>query len=563
MNPAPVVIFVYNRPEHTKKCLDSLSLNDGWKDSEVFIYCDGPKNNTVIDEKIEATRNIAGSVKGCKSLTLVKSKTNKGLYDSVITGVSEIIRKYGKVIVVEDDLLTHPTFLKFMNDSLEKYEGEKKVACVSGYVYPLKRKYDRPFFIRGADCWGWATWEDRWSDLRTDAAVLLNEIEKDKKLQEDFTFNFSYPYLQMLRDRVAGLNQSWAILWYASSFLKNRLCLYPSQSLVKNIGNDGSGTHTFIPTGLFDSADPSRAEMQLPDLVEENLKARKSFEKFFKSLHMPQGIIRKVKAMIPDAMKASVKKIIRSSAKSPWSGDFRSWEEAKSCSTGYDSSLILEKVKQSVLKVKNGEALYERDSVLFDSIEYSNDVLELFINVLNEKNELNIVDFGGSLGSSYFQYSRLLNTTKPLHWAVVEQKHFVEAGKLEIEDDHLKFFCSVDDALSFASREILLLSSVLPYIEKPYELLEKLFSYKFWYIIIERTPFIKRETDRLTVQEVPREIYLASYPSWFFNETKFRKYFSNDYSQIREFDCNTDPKEYLDGDYTYRKGFIFKRKDEA
>lgn len=563
MKSAPIVILVYNRPEHTRKCLDALMLNDGWKDSDVFIYCDGPKDPSDFNDKIEATRKIADGVKGCKSLKVIKSTTNKGLYNSVLEGVKEVVNNYGNIIVVEDDLVTAPAFLKFMNMSLEKYSDDKGIACISGYVYPLIGHIEQPFFIKGADCWGWATWKDRWNDLNTDATKLFSEIEKDKELQQEFTFNFSYPYMQMLSDRVAGLNQSWAILWYASSFLKNRLCLYPSVSLVKNIGNDGSGTHTFIPTDRFNSKESIGNELTLPEKIEESAAARKLFEKFFRSLKKPSGIIQIAKSFIPEGVKSSIKKIIKPARKSPWSGDYLSWEDAENNSSGYDSSLILEKVKQSVLRVKNGEAVYERDSVLFDTIEFSPDVLKLFESVLNENGELNVVDFGGSLGSTYFQYTKLLNTEKPIRWAVVEQKHFVDTGNAEIADDHLKFFYTAGESIIYASPEILILSSVLPYIEKPYPLLESLLNLNFKYIVIDRTPFINRSTDRLTVQEVPREIYLASYPSWFFSERKFKDYFSRRYTLIKEFDCKTDPKEYLGKDFTYRKGFILKKKDEA
>jgi putative methyltransferase (TIGR04325 family) len=561
VNHAPVIIFAFNRPDHTQKCIDALMLNDGWSQTDVFIYCDGPRNE--FDLNVEKTRVIAGNVKGCRSLSVIKSEKNKGLYHSVIEGVTEVIDKFNRAIIVEDDLITSPGFLSFMNGALEKYEDNRNVACISGYVYPLKKKFDQPFFIKGADCWGWATWKDRWNDLQTDASTLLSKIESNKTLMDEFTFNNSYPYLQMLRDRSAGLNQSWAILWYASSYLDGKLCLYPSTSLVKNIGNDGSGTHTYVPTKNFNTKIIFNGQLKLPDEIEENKEGRKSFETFFHSLLKPSNAISRIKMLIPGKVKSTLKKIVRSSYKSPWSGDYSGWPEAKDDSTGYDSSLILEKVKKSVLKVKNGEAVYERDSVLFDQIEYSGDILELFKAVLNEKHSLNIVDFGGSLGSSYFQYSKLLNSNKKIHWSVVEQNHFVDAGKKEIEDSSLKFFHTVDEALMFSKNEILLLSSVLPYLEKPYEILNELLKKDFRYVVVDRTPFIQRKNDRLTVQVVPKEIYLASYPAWFFNEEKFKNQFKNNYMLLREFECKTDPKEYLGKDFTYRKGFIFKRNDEA
>jgi len=243
-----------------------------------------------------------------------------------------------------------------------------------------------------------------------------------------------------------------------------------------------------------------------------------------------------------------------------WFGDYKTWAEAKSKCSGYDSGIIFDKVLSSVSKVKKGEAVYERDSVLFSQIQYSLPLLQA-LKTAGVNGELNLVDFGGSLGSTYFQNRDLLYAIKKMKWAIVEQKHFVEGGKKNIEDESLKFFYDIPSAVEFAGKRAILLSSVIPYFEKPYELISEITGYGFEYIIIDRTAFIDSEKERITVQIVPESIYKASYPAWFLNEDKFKKAFLSGYELIDEFNSKFDPEEFLeDGKRAYRKGFLFKLK---
>lgn len=228
-------------------------------------------------------------------------------------------------------------------------------------------------------------------------------------------------------------------------------------------------------------------------------------------------------------------KKIRSS-KYGWFGNYGTWEEAEKNSSGYNAGIILEKVKNALLKVKNGEAVYERDSVLFDTIEYSYPLLAnlMWIATQNE-GKLNIIDFGGSLGSTYFQNRFFLKDLKEVNWNIVEQENFVECGKNNFEDDILKFYPNVETCLQEQSSNVMLLGCTLPYIEHPYELLDFIFQSNFEYIIIDRTPFISQANDRLTVQVIPPSIYEASYPAWFFSEKKFMDFISKKYDQVFEY----------------------------
>ena len=237
---APVLLFVYNRPFHTRKVIEALQVNEYSLQTNLIIYSDA--SNDPFNLEVIQTRNYLKNVGGFKSISIIERQENWGLAKNIIDGVTSRVNRYGKVIILEDDLVVSPYFLKYMNEALDLYEKEEKVISIHGYVYPVKRTLPETFFIKGADCWGWATWKRGWDLFCSDGKALLKEIEK-RNLKKEFDFNNSYPYCRMLRQKIPGKNTSWAVRWYASAFLPNKLTLYPGRSLVNQIGMDGSGTH--------------------------------------------------------------------------------------------------------------------------------------------------------------------------------------------------------------------------------------------------------------------------------------------------------------------------------
>lgn len=293
---APIALFVYNRPWHTQLTVEALQANIGVEQAKLYVFSDGPgneANRVAVDEVRTFIRNIDGF----KSVTIVERETNWGLAQSIIDGVTMLCEKYGRVIVLEDDIVTSPYFLRFMNDALDMYQDNERVASIHGYLYPIKATLPETFFLRGADCWGWATWKRAWDLFEPDGDVLLKDL-REHRLTNKFDLEGAYPFTKMLKDQIAGKNNSWAIRWHASAFLKDKLTLYPGRSLVSNIGTDSSGTHC-ATTSIFagDVADsPVKVEIIA---VEESESAKIQTMNYFKSIRplMPVRILRKLRLM--------------------------------------------------------------------------------------------------------------------------------------------------------------------------------------------------------------------------------------------------------------------------
>jgi hypothetical protein len=289
MNLAPIVLFVYNRHWHTKQTIQALQKNELAKQSNLFIYSDQAKNENA-QKNVNKVREYISKIKGFKSITIIKREKNWGLANSIIDGVTKIINEYGKIIVLEDDLVTSPYFLRFMNESLIMYENEKQVASIHGYIYPINN-LPNTFFIRGADCWGWATWKDKWDIFEKDGKKLLNEL-KSRKLIKEANFNGSYDFTKMLKDQIVGKNNSWAIRWYMSVFLKNMLTLYPTQSYIQNIGFGDNSTHCTNETDIFYIKLNNNLKLKKID-IKEDKESRKEIEYFFNTIKV--SIFQKIK----------------------------------------------------------------------------------------------------------------------------------------------------------------------------------------------------------------------------------------------------------------------------
>lgn len=277
MSLAPILLFTYNRPSHTRQTLNALLGNELSNESELFIFSDGYKGIEDKNEVMEV-RQLVRSIKGFKKIHITEHGVNLGLAKNIIEGVTQVIETYEKVIVLEDDLITSPYFLTFMNEALDMFEEEKRIGHVHGYCYPLPKLPDA-FLTKWTGSWGWATWERAWRQFNPDGNILLKEIET-RRLARTFDFNGQYPYTRMLRRQVKGQNKSWAIRWSASLFLNDMLSVNAGKSLVENIGFDGSGTHSSSQDIYATNLYPKKLSINIPS-IEENHTVRRSIERYY------------------------------------------------------------------------------------------------------------------------------------------------------------------------------------------------------------------------------------------------------------------------------------------
>ena len=279
MSYAPILLFVYNRPEHTRRCIESLLKNSLASESHLFIYADGSKDSTQ-QEAVNEVRNYIRTIKGFKQITLMERSENWGLARNIIDGVTTQVNRYGKVIVLEDDLVVAPYFLQFMNDALEVYKDEPKVGHIQACDFTQDSSLPATFLIKWTGSWGWATWDRAWKHFNPNGKELLQELE-ERKLTRIFDFNGKYGFTRMLRRQIEGKNNSWAIRWNASLFLKDILSLNVGRSLVQNEGFDGSGTNCG-GGGLYASHLYLQPLFITPiSPIEENKEARQAFIRYY------------------------------------------------------------------------------------------------------------------------------------------------------------------------------------------------------------------------------------------------------------------------------------------
>jgi GT2 family glycosyltransferase len=310
---APIVLFVYNRPDHTRKTLESLMRNTLADRSELIIYADGPKQHATAAEvdTILNVRKIIRAYKWCKEVHITEATTNKGLARSIIEGVTETVNRFGKVIVLEDDLVLSVGFLQYMNDALDMYQEEDKVMHISGYMFPIRAKLPETFFYNSTSCWGWGTWARAWKYFNPNASELYKSILLQGK---ENIFNARFPSsIEHLKANIDGKLNTWAIKWHAVVFLNNGFCLHPARSLVQNIGNDSTGVNSITSNVFFHKEIAASVHVQKIKIA-ESAESCKAMEEFYYQLNKV-SLINKIRNVsyrfINPSVRERLKKIIR------------------------------------------------------------------------------------------------------------------------------------------------------------------------------------------------------------------------------------------------------------
>lgn len=567
----PVVLYAYARPDHLRRTLKCLRDNNI---PLLYAFSDGPKAPEMVGRVNEVRKNLR-EIDWCE-VRLVERTENLGLGKSILTGVAKVFKKHEAIIVFEDDLICVPGTYQYLCAAMEHYKDNPQVMSVTGWTHPLVTPSDitdQLYFDGRAECWVWGTWSRAWKGMDQDAKTLMLACEARGIDRNQYGADLPLMAENELRQNI------WAVRFLYHHILNRGLCLRPPWSMVEHIGFDAQATNA-VSAGQWATL-PLRPcpplPVEWPEPV-ENTECPALYQQAFggNPSTTPPSIARRIKrilrktavqltgskrfeAMRPmDFIKLLTPPILihgyhalRSGTKNGSStnddnhqgnglrltGDYSSWHAAMADCTGYDVDVILEKTTESLLKVKNGEAVYERDSVLFDEIQYSWPMLVgLMWAAARRGGRLNVLDFGGSLGSTYFQNRTFFDDLNEIRWNIVEQARHVDVGKKWFENDQLKFYASIEECLAATHPRVILLGSVLQYLPEPYEIFDQLLTLPCDLLIIDRTPFWAGSTDQLCIQHVPIEIYPASYPSWIFSKERLHSHLNANWKIVAEFD---------------------------
>ena len=237
----PVALFAYNRPNHIRRALESLAACRRLRECRLLVFCDGPKRTDDV-ESVGLTREVVRNWAKAHGAEVIERETNLGLANSIVTGVSDLCREHGRVIVIEDDLVVSPDFIDYMLQGLDRYEDQPEVYQVSGCVPAEKPNTTYAYFLPLTTTWGWATWERAWKIFQWEPENAQDELAQSE-MRHRFDLDGVCSYTTMLEERLAGRNDSWGILWWWAVFQANGLVLYPPRSLVYNNGFDDTGVH--------------------------------------------------------------------------------------------------------------------------------------------------------------------------------------------------------------------------------------------------------------------------------------------------------------------------------
>jgi putative methyltransferase (TIGR04325 family) len=561
---APIVIFCYKRLDHLKRVIEALQLNKLSTESDLIIYSDGPKDLNS-NELIDSIRSYASNLNGFKSVQLICRQSNFGLTKNIEEGITEVLDKYDKVIVLEDDIIVTSVFLNFMNEALDLYSNNANISCVSGYTF-LENPEGNHFFLKGAECWGWGTWKRAWFFYEKDIDTLIRFVNKNKSLRKQIGYGTNFYYRMLLNTKYGKIN-SWAIKWHVSAYMRNMLTLFPSKSYVYNIGLDSSGEHGRSEHDLnYSSLQFEYFKLNFIQAVESK-KMYSAFSLFIKNRFSLYGkilsYIRNVRFQIYNLLKNNCSDqiliLMNYLFNKKYKGPYESFEKAKLDSVGYHEINIAKRVLDVSLMRKNRIIISERDGFILPNIQLSSNVRHVFQKFYNSGNSISVFDFGGGFGSWYFDIIDLYGSSIIKKWVIVEQDTYVRVGKKLFEDDRLEFFSNLNNLNDHNTFDLILLSGVLQYIETPYDLLSKINQIDSHMLILDRTPFWNGHKDKCFVQI---NAQLAdSYPSWIFNEEYFLNFMNKYWVKVNEFYTLDNQYLSINMKRIRFKGFVFKKRN--
>ncbi|MEA2512436.1 MAG: hypothetical protein QOJ59_1923 [Thermomicrobiales bacterium] len=287
---APIALFIYKRPDHARAAIKHLKECEGFAESQCYVFADGAKHDRDVAGVREA-RAVARAELGDRAV-YVERDTNLGVADAIIAGVTEVCARHGRVIVIEDDLLVSPAFLRFLNQGLQRYEAEPGVMQISGHMYdvPALRRHDEAIFLPVTTAWGWATWQRAWEHFDPNAHGW-RELLRDDRTRDRFDLGRRFPYSKMLAQQMTGALQAWDIRWYYTVFAHGGLVLHPPRTLVLNVGLDGSGTHHRFATRTRQATLDPIGAVSLPPALTTSTDAEEVYDAIgrFRASHLDRA----------------------------------------------------------------------------------------------------------------------------------------------------------------------------------------------------------------------------------------------------------------------------------
>ena len=569
-----MVLFIYARPDHLRRTLACLRDN---RVTLIYAFSDAPRSPDKA-ALVEQSREILRAIDWC-DVRLIEREKNWGLGRSIMAGVTDVLNKHEACLVFEDDLICVPGTYDYLCAALRHYQDDPRVMSVTGWTHPLvtpRNVGTTPYFDGRAECWVWGTWARAWSGMNDRTALDMMLVAETRGIDRNH-YGADLPQMAETEEE----RNIWAVRLLYHHIVQGGLCLRPPWSLVEHIGFDALATNASGPGQLANP--PLRSCPPLPKAWPEPLENQDCAPLHRAATEPQPSLSPPFRIRVANRLKRDVRKLaflvtgderlktvtmtdvarelapplaIRAvrAFRRRWGtlnsdshhtdtkrhgliGNYTTWKEAQADSGGYEAHIILRKTANALKKVKLGEAVYERDSVLFDQVQYSWPVLSgLMWAAAQTAGRLNVLDVGGSLGSSYYQNRAFLDGLDHVSWNVVEQPAHVELGRREFQDERLRFYQSIGACLSETQPNVILLSSVLQYLEDPYSLLDELRDTSCQFLILDRMPFWSGSTDHICVQHVPAEIYPASYPSWIFSTQRFMSILSLHWEVVAEFE---------------------------
>jgi FkbM family methyltransferase len=436
-NLAPITLTVFDRYRHTRQTLDALAENDLAKDSELFIFSDAPQEGKVVQAKdvAEVRQLIRKYDDKFKQVTIVEREENWGLAKSIITGVTELVNKYGKVIVMEDDLVTSPGFLTYMNDALDFYKDEEKVMHISGFFIPHSKQLPETVFYNTGSTWGWATWKRAWQHFNNNIEELDKKLKESGRMHE-FNLEGAYEFYRQVKMNLSGKKKTWGIRWYASMFLMNGLALHPGKSLVQNIGNDNSGTNTGDDGNSHFHAELAEKVHVSEIPLLENREARETAKEFYRKVQGRTVSTRFKRWLEKNRLTSHLYKLTRKIIRYLTSSNYR-------------NEVMLNRRVWSMSRFTPGESIiFGKQFKFIDSLSFAyqkEEIIEKQIYNFVSKRDPYIIDAGANIGLSVIYFKNKYPTAEVV--AFESDPKIAEVTRENISQFNLQDVTLVEKAL--------------------------------------------------------------------------------------------------------------------